>query len=142
MSVAEDNEAIVLMLLESGFVDINLRDKLGRSALHYSAANGNVALCELLLKAGAEINGLNKAKETPLMKACQYLETHVIEFLFGCPNIDVGARDLVRKGLKETGTSALDYLKNMDQLSEHTCQKKMKIASLIKILEAHQEGNK
>lgn len=142
MSVAEDNEPIVLMLLEGGYVDINSRDTLGRSALHYSAANGNVGLCQLLLRAGAEINGLNKARETPLMKACQYLETHVIEFLFGCPTIDVAARDLVRRGLKQTGTSALDYLKKMGQMSEHSCQKKMKIAGLIKTLEARQEGNK
>ena len=44
--------------------------ELGNSALHNASANGQTAIIELLLQAGADINLANKSKNSALHWAC------------------------------------------------------------------------
>lgn len=59
---------ILERLLEYG-PDLNLRDKLGYSALHYAAQNYVVDLAELLIEKGAEVDCRNNSGATPLFVA-------------------------------------------------------------------------
>ena len=58
----------VRALLQRG-VDLGKSDADGNSALHVAALHANAAAIELLLAAGAEVNGTNKYGATPLIYA-------------------------------------------------------------------------
>jgi ankyrin repeat protein len=64
--------------------------------MHYAAANGNIQALKMLLAKNADVNVKNTAAETPLMKACQFIELDAIQFLLGIDGIDVLAQDTVR----------------------------------------------
>ena len=96
LSVAEENVELSYLMLQSGKVDTNSRDIYGRSSLHYAAANGNVELAKLLIDNGINPNILNNAGETPLMKACQFIELGTIEYLLSIQLVDIHCRNVVR----------------------------------------------
>jgi ankyrin repeat protein len=49
--------------------DLNARNQLGSTALHYAAMEGHTATCQKLLKLGADIGALNDAGSTALALA-------------------------------------------------------------------------
>ena len=57
------------LLLENGFVDINLTNKKHKTALMVAAQAGDFPLCLALVTAGARINVQNENGGTPLMHA-------------------------------------------------------------------------
>ena len=57
------------LLLENGFVDINLSNKKDKTALMVAAQAGDLPLCLDLVAAGARINVQNENGGTPLMHA-------------------------------------------------------------------------
>lgn len=95
LAVAEENVDLTYLMLQSGKVFKDSKDMYGRSALHYAAANGNVQLAKLLIDNGADPNILNNAEESPLMKACQFVELGTIEFLLSIPTVDIHRRNVV-----------------------------------------------
>lgn len=95
LAVAEENVELTHLLLQSGKVDTNSRDVYGRSALHYAAANGNVQLARMLIENGMNPNIRNDAGETPLMKACQFVELGTIEYLLSIPLVDIHCKSVV-----------------------------------------------
>ncbi|MDG2167343.1 MAG: ankyrin repeat domain-containing protein [Opitutales bacterium] len=50
-------------------VDLDVRDELGNTALHWAALNGDARLVKEILKRGAEVDALNDAGATPLIYA-------------------------------------------------------------------------
>jgi len=58
----------VKLLLEQG-ADVNARDKVERTPLHWAACMGHTALAELLLSQGADVNAEDQVGLTPLQLA-------------------------------------------------------------------------
>lgn len=51
--------------------DVNHKDELGNSALHYATTNGNLQIFNILLKNDAIIDIQNNQSQTPLIIASQ-----------------------------------------------------------------------
>jgi ankyrin repeat protein len=62
-------------------VDLNWADALGRTALHYAAANGYLEVVEVLLDAGAQVNPSDNDGFTPLHRAVQGAHRDVVRRL-------------------------------------------------------------
>ncbi len=135
LAVIEDNEDLTQMLLQSNHINTNYRDCFGRNALHYAAANGSVKMAATLIRAGVDLNSKNNALETPLMKACQFIELDMIRFLLELPNVDVNCRDLVASR-DQTSRSALDILKIVSSVAGINSRKREKVAAAIQYLTA------
>ena len=60
---------LVSFLLQSGNVDLGSTSNRGSTALHYAAIEGNVAVAELLLKYGADVNTRDNSGRTPFDQA-------------------------------------------------------------------------
>ena len=64
---------LVKRWLSLGKVNVEAKDNLrGRSGIHFAAANGHVDVVTVLLKNDADVNAVNKGKETALHYAAKY----------------------------------------------------------------------
>ena len=96
MSVSnEELNDLSRYIIENGLVDLSSRDSYGRTALHYASSSGNLPIAKLLLKNGADVNAINNAMETPLLKACGFCEVDMIELLLSTPDINRSVTDYV-----------------------------------------------
>lgn len=68
------------MLISSG-ADVNLPVQDGFTSLHIGAQNGEHAVVDALLRAGAAVNMKDDANWTPLFFACQYGHLSVVSVL-------------------------------------------------------------
>ncbi len=66
MSGAASSEKIVALFLAKG-VDVNARDKYGRTPLHMATFYGNKAVAKLLLDKGADVEARDHRANTPLL---------------------------------------------------------------------------
>ena len=57
--------AAVKLLLSKG-ADVTHVDHDGNTAVHYAAGNGELGSCKAVVAAGAAVNAVNRARETPL----------------------------------------------------------------------------
>ena len=69
VAVKFERIANATFLLSRGVREIDSRDKLGRTALHWAAFTGNLELVKLLKIYGADLNVLDKKKRTPAQLA-------------------------------------------------------------------------
>ncbi|MBN3301210.1 ANR46 protein, partial [Amia calva] len=105
-------------LLESGF-DPNIRDNRGRTGLHLAAARGNVEICRLLHKFGADLLATDYQGNTAL-HLCGHVDT--IQFLVtNGLKIDIcnhnGATPLVlakRRGVNKDAIRLLEGLEEQE----------------------------
>nr|KAF6426050.1 ankyrin repeat domain 46 [Molossus molossus] len=105
-------------LLESGF-DPNIRDNRGRTGLHLAAARGNVDICQLLHKFGADLLATDYQGNTAL-HLCGHVDT--IQFLVSNGlKIDIcnhqGATPLVlakRRGVNKDVIRLLESLEEQE----------------------------
>ena len=75
-----DIDAVKECLAEE--VPINFQDEeMGNASLHLACANGHKEVVELLLDAGADINLINKNKNTPIHWACLLGRMEVVKIL-------------------------------------------------------------
>ena len=81
-AAAQGNESIVLTLLELPGVDPSAQDIIGRTALHYTAESGLLALSQALLIHGADWKTKDIAGATARSLAVKAGQ-HEIELLFG-----------------------------------------------------------
>ena len=65
------NPEVVALLLDRE-ADINAKDTLGQTPLHWAAVNTDQELAILLLEWGAEVNTKNNSDQTPLHLSVQY----------------------------------------------------------------------
>lgn len=66
VAVKRNKEVMTSYLLESGRVDLNLRDKLGNNVAHYAALTENNNLLLILIEKGVHFLVKNKEGKTPL----------------------------------------------------------------------------
>ena len=80
---------IVKLLVESyqgTGVNINCKYKEGLSPLHFASRSGHTDIVTLLLTLGAQVDLINRDKETPLHLACEYGYIDIVKLL-----LDYGA---------------------------------------------------
>jgi ankyrin repeat protein len=73
-------------------VDVNAGDPFGRTALHWAAWYGQVAVVRELIARGADVNAKNKLSTTPLHEAAWRNHVNVVRELLG-RGADANARD-------------------------------------------------
>lgn len=101
--------------------NVNIKDGLGYTPLHWAAEGGNLAAVKLLVNAGANINASNKYGNTPLIMALDGYDRYRFSQLFGVvwpkasqdANKEV-ARFLINNGANvvftdQYGRSPIDY---------------------------------
>ncbi|XP_027010153.1 ankyrin repeat domain-containing protein 46 isoform X2 [Tachysurus fulvidraco] len=132
-------------LLETGF-DPNTRDYRGRSGMHLAAARGNVEICRLLHKFGADLLATDTQGNTAL-HVCGHVDT--IQFLVSNGlKIDIcnhnGATPLVlakRRGVNRDALRLLEGLEEQEvkgfNRSSHSSLEKMHIADNESAMESH-----
>ncbi|KAK9754283.1 Ankyrin repeats (3 copies) [Popillia japonica] len=79
MSVRAGNITVTEMLLQK--IDVNERDRIKSTALHYAAESGYLQMVELLLDNGAYVNSKNARNSTPLSVAGEKRHKDIIRLL-------------------------------------------------------------
>jgi ankyrin repeat domain-containing protein 50 len=93
----------VSILIQSGLVDINRKDRVGRSALSFAAGYGLARIVQLLSRAkGIEVDSRDRIGRTPLSHAAAAGNLDVVQFLIDTNRVDISARD-------ETGRTSLSW---------------------------------
>lgn len=89
-----NKEAVVRLLLDTGKVDINSRDKRGRSPLSWAAGSGDGVMVKLLVDTGrADVDARDIDEKTPLLWAAIDGHEAVVKLLVATGKVDVDARD-------------------------------------------------
>jgi ankyrin repeat protein len=87
-------KGVVKLLLEPGKVEVNIRDKGGRTPLWWAAQRGHGAIVKLLLETGkAEVNIRDRKDRMPLLCAAQGGHETVIKLLLETSKVKVNAKD-------------------------------------------------
>src|SRR4051812_16282349 len=82
IDAARDKDSATVRTLLAQRVDVNAADGDGSTALHWAAYNGDVALTEALLAAGAKVTGATRiGGMTPLFMAAKNGDPRVVEAL-------------------------------------------------------------
>ncbi|GMH43254.1 LOW QUALITY PROTEIN: hypothetical protein BSKO_11176 [Bryopsis sp. KO-2023] len=84
MIAARRGDARILKSLLKGGAEVELKNDVGTTALHFSVEAGESTNCvRLLLEFRAEVDALDDAGDTPLAHAAMYGNEHAIEVLLG-----------------------------------------------------------
>ncbi|KAG7464357.1 inversin isoform X1 [Solea senegalensis] len=84
------DDVICTMLALTPYIDINMADKYGGTALHAASLSGHVSTVKLLLEKGAMVDSLDVMKHTPLFRACEMGHRDVILTLIkGSAHVDL-----------------------------------------------------
>jgi len=96
IDAAKERDAATLRALIAQGVDVNAPDGDGSTALHWAAANGDLAMTEALLKAGASVKAVTRIGGMgPLFMAAKSGSADVIEALL---NAGANANETNRNG--------------------------------------------
>lgn len=101
--------SVVMELISSGEVDINARDKWGRTALHQASLHGHTALVKLLFEHGADVDVKDNQSRTPLYLASKKGHGMVVQLLIhGSANVMSVDSKLQRTALHRAAEKGLD----------------------------------
>jgi len=105
----EDN-LIAEYLTENKKLDVNKRDSLGQTSLHWAAHSGYPTTCELLISFGANPNLQDKLGETPLHKCALRGNVECIPVLIS-HGADVNIRN--EKGMRPIDLARVEEVKRL-----------------------------
>jgi ankyrin repeat protein len=93
--LAELGDSVVFaVLLETGQVDFDLKDKSGRTPILWAASKGHEAVVKLLLETGqVEVNSKDQKGQTPLSWAAANGHVAVVKLLIETGQIEVESKD-------------------------------------------------
>lgn len=112
----DDNFSEVRFLLDSG-ANANLRDRDGRTPLHWAANRGGIGLVKLLLDSGADVNARDNDKLTPLHAAARKDRREAAKLLLE-RGADLNAKDKSGKTPQATATE-LNFTEFAELLQQH-----------------------
>jgi ankyrin repeat protein len=75
-----DVQSTVRRLLKNG-ASVNVKDKDGRTPLYYACHYGNLQVVQLLVSKHAQLNDINKERETALIAACRKHRHNIVPYL-------------------------------------------------------------
>src|SRR5687768_8127697 len=82
LSLFESTRASVIEALLGGYIDVNAKDYLGNTALHYACSRGEDAVAAILLKkAGAAIDACYDYGQTAFHLAVQRMRSDTVQLL-------------------------------------------------------------
>ena len=90
-------------------IDVNVRQGDGSTALHYAAYNDDVALAQILIRAGARADAANDLGATPLHLACNNASAGMVGLLLAAkanPNAKLLDGETVLMACARTGNAA------------------------------------
>ena len=93
----------VNLILKQPKCEVDIKNKMGLTALAAAAFKGHVEIAELLVKAKADVNAQNGSKQTALMFAALTGRTKMVEFL-----LEAGADAAI---VDKSGNTALSLAK-------------------------------
>jgi len=100
-AVVNNNEYCANILIANNKQMIKARTSLKETPLHIAAGNGSTAAVKILLKAGSDINAVDKKGRTPVMLATKFGHISCLEALLeGSPNLEL---------VDQEGDTALHY---------------------------------
>ncbi|MFP3035496.1 MAG: ankyrin repeat domain-containing protein [Wolbachia sp.] len=123
--------------LMGGHADVNAKDNMERTALHYSAYFNDTDMVELLLKAGADIDAQDNLGRTALHYAACFNNTNMVELL-----LDAGAKTNIKEN---NGKKPLSFAKNKEIIDllkglPARCLSNVMVSCLLAFLPAFCEG--
>ena len=84
--------AVCQVLIDAG-ADIETKNDMGRSPLHWACRSGALDVVKLLVKAGAGVRVTDNFGYTCLMCASSQGHTETVRYLVGLPQVDVSHKD-------------------------------------------------
>lgn len=94
-AASEGNVKEVKTLLEFGSIDLNQGDYDRRTSLHLAANNGHLEVVQLLCKAGADVNVVDRFGDKPIDDARKAKKnaTAIVNVLTGAPHAAVSSKE-------------------------------------------------
>jgi ankyrin repeat protein len=87
-------EAVVKMLLDTGKVDVDAKDYIGRTPLSLAAGNGHEAVVKMLVDTGkVDVDAKDEGGRTPLWWAARNGHEAVVKMLLDTGKVDVDAKN-------------------------------------------------
>ncbi len=111
-AVLQENLEEVTRLIETG-IDVNSKDSLDKTALHYASSIGSIPICQLLIQSGANLEARDESGETPLHHAAKYGQSLICEIL-----IQSGVNPDIEDEFGETPLFEATYRMNLDVLEK------------------------
>ena len=83
-----EDPAVCQVLIDAG-ADIETKDDMGRSPLHWSCGSGVLPVVKVLVEAGADVCVTDNTGDTCLILAAYHGRTETVRYLVGLPEVDV-----------------------------------------------------
>ena len=87
-----EDPAVCQVFIDAG-ADIEAKDDLGRSPLHWACRSGALATVKMLVKAGAGVRVTDTDGDTCLIFAAYFGHTETVRYIVSFPEVDVNHKD-------------------------------------------------
>ena len=115
----EGNIYVVQVLIDAG-VDIEAKDRMGRSPLHWACEGGNLAIVKMLVKAGAKVCATDNEANTCFTIAEKNGHTNIVRYLEKLRGVHVKQTDRLGntalEAASEQGTATKEEVKALQEM--------------------------